>query len=163
MTPTWSWADVDWSASPLPPKPPQPRARSRKPPIPLTPSAPAALPRRRGRPPKPTTPPPAPPMARARPQPAPVEPFPTAAAAVFWLCLRPEQQSGNRPCRPEVLARVLDRLYRVRRLTAEHLRVLDVWGGRGHVPSVVRGVERGLWDDAMAALDRPLHVMGVVG
>lgn len=79
MTPTWSWADVDWSAPPPAKATPKPRGRPRKPPTGSAPDLPTAPPKRRGRPPKSA----ARPIVRAsapRPQPAPIQPFPTTAA-----------------------------------------------------------------------------------
>jgi hypothetical protein len=69
----------------------------------------------------------------------------------------------RRPCVPDDVIRELDRLYRRRRVDLYHARVLRIWGERQQEPDPVR--HRGdwaNWREAMARLEFPLRVRGIV-
>ncbi|PZW50435.1 hypothetical protein C8P66_102123 [Humitalea rosea] len=70
-----------------------------------------------------------------------------------------------RPCEPDDVILVLDRLYRQRRIQLAHVRVMRVWGERHTVPDARFAPERGdakLWTEAMQRLDWPLRIKGIV-
>ncbi|MDB5412101.1 MAG: hypothetical protein JWR10_436 [Rubritepida sp.] len=96
-------------------------------------------------------------------------PFTSAAEAWIWtmqaLVARREGgrvDPGARPCEPDDVVKVLDRLYRNRRITLQHARVLRVWGERGLAPDDNHPGEARLWTEATHALDWPLRVKGIV-
>ncbi len=114
----------------------------------------------------------------ARPSGQPrTEPFRSAAEAWFWtmaaLAARREGarlSSGlgrvPRPCEPDDVVRCLDALYRARRVTLAHARVLRVWGDRQVAPSpacVAERAEAALWQEACERMEWPLRVKGIVG
>jgi hypothetical protein len=69
----------------------------------------------------------------------------------------------SRPCDPDDVVKALDTLYRRRRIDLVHARVLRIWGERQQEPDPVR--HRGdsaNWREAMARLDYPLRVRGIV-
>jgi hypothetical protein len=71
-----------------------------------------------------------------------------------------------RPCEPDDVVRCLDALYRQRRISLLHARVLRVWGERQIAPSPKHASERaesGLWHEAMQRLEGPLRMKGIVG
>ena len=104
------------------------------------------------------------------------EPFRSAAEAWFWTMAaltarhdgaRPAPSAGRvaRPCEPDDVIRCLDALYRARRITLAHARVLRVWGGRQTAPSPNFAAERAeaaLWTAALERLEWPLRVKGIV-
>ena len=68
----------------------------------------------------------------------------------------------RRPCEPVDILRILDRLYRTRRLMIDHLRVLRYYGQRQMPPERWRRSEAKaatLWAEAMRALEpwSPTH------
>jgi len=70
-----------------------------------------------------------------------------------------------RPCEPDDVVKVLDRLYRQRRIELAHARILRLWGERGAAPNPRVGCERGdarLWKEAMERMDYPLRAKGIV-
>lgn len=101
-------------------------------------------------------------------------PFKSAAEAWFWtkeaLSARQEGRQGGRgicrrPCEPDDVVKVIDRLYRARRIDLQHARVLRVWGERGVAPSARSLLEMDdarLWNAAMAQMEWPLRVKGIV-
>ena len=106
----------------------------------------------------------------------PAVPFSSAEEAWFWamevmvarrnggILAEKAANSTPRPCVPDDLVKMLDRLYRQRRLDLIHARVLRVWGERGTAPHP-NGSEREdhrHWTEAMLALDWPLRVKGIV-
>ena len=104
------------------------------------------------------------------------EPFRSAAEAWFWTMAaltarhdgaRPASSAGRvaRPCEPDDVIRCLDALYRARRITLAHARVLRVWGDRQTAPSPNFAAERAeaaLWRAALERLEWPLRVKGIV-
>lgn len=104
------------------------------------------------------------------------EPFASAEEAWFWtmaaLIARRDGArivSGRglvtRPCEPDDVVKCLDRLYRQRRIDLAHARILRIWGERGTAPDPRALREQGdwrLWREAMARLEWPLRVKGIV-
>ncbi|MEM6903494.1 MAG: hypothetical protein AAF556_09690, partial [Pseudomonadota bacterium] len=102
--------------------------------------------------------------------------FVDAEEAWFWFITAYEaRQSGARivagagslprPCEPLDILRVVDRLYRQRRLFADHLRVLNFYGRRGSPPDARRGREQkayGLWQGALMRIEPMLRLKGIV-
>lgn len=103
-------------------------------------------------------------------------PFDSAEEAWFWFMPAYEARhqgakivagigSMPRPCEPLDIMRVLDRLYRQRRLFADHLRVLAHYGRRGSPPDAYRRAELkaySLWHEAMDRLTPALKRKGIV-
>ncbi|MFC7611402.1 hypothetical protein [Teichococcus aestuarii] len=102
-------------------------------------------------------------------------PFPSVEEAWLWTmaaliarrdsAARPLRiaEAAARPGRPEDVLRILDRLYRQRRVTLAHLVVLRRQGERQAVPTPRRADgEARLWREAMAALAGPLRRIGLV-
>ena len=111
----------------------------------------------------------------ARPEAACGQAFRSTAEAWFWtvaaLTARREgaRRSGpasvKRPCEPDDILKSLDNLYRSGRIDLAHARILRIWGERGHAPDPTRGAERveaDLWQQALARLEWPLRVKGIV-
>lgn len=102
------------------------------------------------------------------------QPFGSAAAAWFWCAgmLQGRQQgagaafgAGARVCEPDDIVMALDRLYRQRKITLEHARILRIYGERGSAPNASYPPERShhrLWQEAIRALDFPLRNRGIV-
>jgi len=70
-----------------------------------------------------------------------------------------------RPCEPIDILRVLDRLYRQRRLVMDHLLVLRHYGRRLMPPDPRRIKEcraRKIWDEALARLEPALLDKGII-
>ncbi len=100
------------------------------------------------------------------------EPFPSTAEAWFWTmraiqARRMGERPGadfdgmTRPCEPDDIVSILDRLYRQRRINLEHARMLRMWGERGQAPP--RDVaDARVWREAIVALDVPLRARGIV-
>jgi len=120
-------------------------------------------------------------MARSHRQPRPApeaaaDPFPSVADAWFWCVqARTAQIQGARlaaglgdrpkPCEPLDILAVVDRLYRRRRLLAEHVQVLAQYGRQLLPPDPESRRERraaALWDEALATLAEPLREKGIV-
>ena len=110
-----------------------------------------------------------------RPETAGGQVFRGAAEAWFWtmaaLTARREgaRRAGpapiKRPCEPDDILKSLDKLYRSGRIDLAHARVLRAWGERGHAPDPTRLAERAeaaLWQQALARLEWPLRVKGIV-
>ena len=71
----------------------------------------------------------------------------------------------RRPCEPVDMLRILDRLYRTRRLSMDHLRVLRFYGVRQMPPEGWRRREARaatLWREAMRALEPVLEAKGIL-
>lgn len=114
------------------------------------------------------------------PRPAPsvgdAEPFPSAEAAWFWFveCWQARHAGARvvagagdrpRPCEPVDVLRVVDRLYRQRRLLRDHVLVLGHYGRRALAPDPRRRREQrahGLWAEALDRLAEALRVKGIV-
>ena len=98
-------------------------------------------------------------------------PFTSAEDAWLWTigrliarregrCLPP-----NGMVEPDDVVKVLDRLYRQRRVDLQHTHTLRVWGERGYSPDARIPAERGdarLWAEAMERMEWPLIVNGIV-
>lgn len=74
---------------------------------------------------------------------------------------------GNvrRPCEPVDILRILDRLYRTRRLMMDHLRVLRFYGVRQMAPESWRASEARaatLWREALKVLEPVLISKGIM-
>jgi hypothetical protein len=106
-----------------------------------------------------------------------VRPFESAEDAWLWtmaaLIARREgaRYTANkgrapRPCDPDDVVKCLDGLYRRRRIDLAHARVLRIWGERQIAPSLSVVADRQdhrLWVEALARLEWPLRVKGIVG
>lgn len=103
-------------------------------------------------------------------------PFASAEEAWFWFIdanqarldgARFTAARGNvrRPCEPVDILRILDRLYRSRRLMMDHLRVLRFYGVRQMPPEGWRRAEARaatLWREAMAILEPVLIAKSIM-
>ncbi|MBU6235263.1 MAG: hypothetical protein KGQ41_05415 [Alphaproteobacteria bacterium] len=110
---------------------------------------------------------PKPPRAPAQTSLHTTVPFDTAEEAWFWFIQANQARldgarytavRGNvrRPCEPVDVLRILDRLYRSRRLMMDHLRVLRFYGLRQMPPEGWRKSEARaatLWAEALRALE----------
>ena len=70
-----------------------------------------------------------------------------------------------RPCEPLDMLRVIDRLYRNRRLVVDHLRVLAHYGRRLMAPDPTRSKEArafDLWREALSRIEPVLRGKGIV-
>ena len=106
----------------------------------------------------------------------PTTPFGSVEEAWFWFMQANEaRQAGAkvvaglgatpRPCEPLDMLRVIDRLYRNRRLMLEHLRVLAHYGRRLMAPDPQRGSEARaarLWTEALGRMEPTLRGKGIV-
>jgi hypothetical protein len=104
-------------------------------------------------------------------------PFDSTEEAWFWFVQAQEARSSGarivagrgtvpRPCEPVDLLRVVDRLYRQRKLVRDHLHVLVHYGKRLMAPDPDRRLEvraATLWREALAFLDPVLREKGIVG
>jgi hypothetical protein len=104
------------------------------------------------------------------------EPFRSAEEAWFWTmgALAARREGGGsgsnytkvaRPCEPDDVVKCLDTLYRRRRIDLAHARILRIWGERRVAPDPSCVGERSdwrLWREAIAALEWPLRVKGIV-
>ena len=120
-------------------------------------------------------------MARERFTPRPVtaadgEPFGSPEEAWFWSVQAHDARAAGarvtagqglvaRPCEPADVLRVVDRLYRQRRLLRDHLMVLVHYGRRLMAPDPERGREARastLWSEALALIGPALRTKGIV-
>ncbi|MBK1657635.1 hypothetical protein [Paracraurococcus ruber] len=104
------------------------------------------------------------------------EPFRSPDEAWFWtMAALVARRDGarivsgaglvGRPCEPDDVVKCLDRLYRQRRIDLQHVRIMRIWGERQQAPDPRYPREKGdwrLWREAMARLDWPLRVKGIV-
>jgi hypothetical protein len=114
--------------------------------------------------------------APLRTQAQPTQAFASAEEAWFWtMAALTARREGarivagrglvSRPCEPDDVVKVLDRLYRQRRIELAHARIMRLWGERGVAPDPSAPRERGdwrLWREAMTRLEWPLRVKGIV-
>lgn len=105
-----------------------------------------------------------------------VEPFRTCDAAWLWCFARlmerretarpqPADMNPPRPCDPDDIVKVVDRLYRQRQIELAHAKILREWGEAGRPPNQDWPAERSaarLWREAMRAMDLPLRLKGIV-
>ena len=113
--------------------------------------------------------------ATRRPVPL-AEPFATAECAWFWtMAALTARRDGARnlagmartlrPCEPDDVLRVLNRLYYQRRIDLIHARVLRHWGDIGWPPDPTALSEmrdHAIWVDALDRMHLPLKVKGIV-
>jgi hypothetical protein len=100
------------------------------------------------------------------------EPFAHSEGAWFWaMSALIARRDGNRAaagssvCEPDDVVKVLDRLYRQRKIDLAHARILRIYGERGVAPNPRFPSELGdlrLWREAMERLDYPLRMKGIV-
>jgi hypothetical protein len=91
--------------------------------------------------------------------------FESAEEAWFWGILSRRREETARPCEPMELLRIVDRLYRQRRLIRDHLLVLSFYGRRRAAPDPrCRREQRAaaLWREAMLAIGPALRRRGIV-
>ncbi len=94
------------------------------------------------------------------------EPFRSAEEAWFWL-MNPKGVvfTVPRPCLPNDLLKIVERLYRQRHLSMDHIRVMRFYGQRQARPNPDRAQERHahyVWRDALARLQTALEMSGYV-
>jgi len=103
-------------------------------------------------------------------------PFVSTEEAWFWFVQAQEARTAGarivagrgvvpRPCEPLDMMRVVDRLYRQRKLIRDHLHVLVHYGRRLMAPNPERRLEiraSSLWREALAFLDPVLRDKGIV-
>lgn len=103
-------------------------------------------------------------------------PFESAEEAWFWFIQAQQARNDGarfvagagivpRPCEPMDILKVLDRLYRQRRLLRDHLLVLRHYGRRLMRPDARRVKEARasvIWDEALARLEPVLEKKGIV-
>ena len=103
-------------------------------------------------------------------------PFESAEEAWFWFIQAQEARNAGarfvsglgkaaRPCEPVDILKVLDRLYRHRRLLRDHLLVLRHYGRRLMPPDQNRVKEMrawSLWHEALERIEVPLIRKGIV-
>jgi hypothetical protein len=101
------------------------------------------------------------------------EPFRSAEEAWFWtMAALVARRDGARitagkgttvrPCEPDDVVKCLDRLYRQRRITLVHARIMRLWGERGMPPAPQDRADFQLWNEAMDRLEFPLRIKGIV-
>lgn len=104
------------------------------------------------------------------------EPFAGAEEAWFWAVQAHDAKAAGarvvagcgqvaRPCEPQDVLRVVDRLYRMRKLMRDHLHVLVHYGRRQSAPEPDRFREQrahSLWTEAFAAIAPALRDKGIV-
>lgn len=103
-------------------------------------------------------------------------PFDSAEEAWFWFIRAQEARNDGarfaagqgllpRPCEPLDIMRVLDRLYRTRRLVRDHLLVLRHYGRRDMAPDPRRVKEARayqIWEEALERIESVLVAKGIV-
>lgn len=103
-------------------------------------------------------------------------PFTDAQEAFFYMvnCQRARADGAryvkgqgiyNRPCHPDDIKIVIDRLYRQRRLTIDHMRILRHYGIRHMPPDERRPKEEKaaiLWNEAMDIIHDALRQKGII-
>ena len=105
-----------------------------------------------------------------------VVPFETAEEAWFWFIVAQQARCDGarfvsgvgdivRPCEPVDILKILDGLYRKRRLLRDHLLVLRYYGRRNMPPDSRRVKEKRaayLWEEAMDRLETPFTQKGII-
>lgn len=104
------------------------------------------------------------------------EPFGSAEEAWFWFIQAQAARNDGarfvmgqglvpRPCEPIDILKVLDRLYRQRRLVMDHLLVLRHYGRRQMAPDPCRAKEmraHELWREALERMEAVMERKGIV-
>ncbi|MGQ0526466.1 MAG: hypothetical protein ACT4OY_00310 [Alphaproteobacteria bacterium] len=110
------------------------------------------------------------------PFPAGIFPFESGEEAWFWFIQAQDARLDGarfsaglglypRPCEPVDILKCVDRLYRQRRVTRDHLLVLRHYGRRRLAPDPRRakeGCAHKLWIEAMERLESVLQLKGIV-
>ena len=111
--------------------------------------------------------------ATRRPVPL-AEPFATAEEAVLWMMqalaarndgAKSAGSGQRRPCEPDDVLNVMNRLYYRRRILLEHARVIRRWGERGYPPdpnALEEMADYRVWKEAMDRMTWPLQQKGIV-
>ncbi|MGA1858758.1 hypothetical protein VH569_22445 [Azospirillum sp. 11R-A] len=103
------------------------------------------------------------------------EPFADAEEAWFWAVQAHDAKAAGarviagcgqvaRPCEPQDLLQVIDRLYRARKLVRDHLHVLVHYGRRQSAPEPDRFREQrahSLWQEAFTVIAPALRKKGI--
>lgn len=103
-------------------------------------------------------------------------PFENAEEALFWFIAAQDAKNDGakfvagvglykRPCEPVDILKVLDRLYRNRRLHRDHLLILRHYGRRHMAPDQFRTKEKRayhLWKEALERIEEILIAKGIV-
>ncbi|MEI8393483.1 MAG: hypothetical protein WCF85_02025 [Rhodospirillaceae bacterium] len=103
-------------------------------------------------------------------------PFDCVEEAWFWFIQAQDARAAGarfvaglgsicRPCEPLDVLKVVDRLYRQRRLLRDHLHVLAHYGRRLMAPDPTRSREQrasSLWQEALALIGPVLRTKGIV-
>lgn len=103
-------------------------------------------------------------------------PFADAQEAWFWFIAAQQATADGarfsagqslypRPCEPIDILKVLDRLYRQRRLMRDHLLVLRHYGRRHMPPDATRAKEARaarIWDEALQRMGAVLEKKGII-
>jgi hypothetical protein len=104
-------------------------------------------------------------------------PFDTAEEAWFWFIQAQQARNDGarfiwgaglfpRPCEPTDILRIVDRLYRKRRLLMDHLLVLRHYGRRMLPPDphrIKEGRAHRLWQEALDRIEPVLARKGIIG
>jgi hypothetical protein len=104
------------------------------------------------------------------------QPFDTVEQAWFWFIQAQQARSDGarfksgaglipRPCEPIDILQALDKIYRERKVTMEHLLVLRHFGRRMMAPEPTRVSERGAyrqWAEALTCLSKVLEDKKIV-
>ncbi len=105
-----------------------------------------------------------------------IVPFESAEEAWFWFVAAMEARADGaritagkgtlpRPCEPIDILKIVDRLYRARRLVRDHLMILRYYGRRRMPPDQYRIREmraHKIWNEAMARMESVFESKGIV-
>lgn len=103
-------------------------------------------------------------------------PFDTVEEAWFWFIQAQQARNDGarfvmgaglfpRPCEPTDILRIVDRLYRKRRLLMDHILVLRHYGRRMLPPDphrIKEGRAYSLWKEALARIEPVLESKGII-
>jgi hypothetical protein len=104
------------------------------------------------------------------------QPFAHAEEAWFWfvsaMIAREDgarivagQGAVIRPCEPVDIYKIVERLYRARKLLIDHIKVLRHYGRRGFAPEKYipcEAIAYRLWQEALGVLEIELRLKGIV-
>lgn len=92
-------------------------------------------------------------------------PFKRVEDAWFWTMGRLKNPNSPdptpRPCTPEDVIKMLDRLYRQRKIDLKHAAALRLWGEKAKAPPPESG-DLPVWREAISRLEWPMRLRGVV-
>lgn len=105
-----------------------------------------------------------------------IVPFGSAQEAWFWFVAAMEARADGaritagkgsmpRPCEPIDILKIVDRLYRTRRLLRDHLMILRYYGRRRMPPDQYRMREMRaykIWNEAMTRMESVFESKGIV-